>query len=116
MRILNTNGKIYLVNPIGEKVEVINIAFSEYYNPIGTTPQQQQVNVINPNLNTIDSFYFLSEKDGINYNAIQTNETALPLLELYMLLIPKKDLHLTKFISEVLSSYFIKEGYKLLTI
>ena len=115
MSIIQTNRIIYLKDQKGKAVEVINIAFSEYYNPVGTTPQQIQVNVFNPKSRTTDTFYFLKQKSGIQYNSIQTNESAMPLLELYMSLIPNNDITPQQLISSVLKQYFILvAGYQLI--
>lgn len=113
MQILNTNGSVYLLSPTGKKVEVIKVLFAEYYNPAGTTPQQLQVNVFNPEYNSTDCFYFLNERSGIVYNSIQTNESAMQLLELYMRLILRRSLTPPQFIAELLKNYFAIEGYEL---
>lgn len=98
----------------GETVEVMHILFSELYDLNGETPPQIQINVLNPKSGKNDSFYFLKETDGINYNSIQSNENEIDLLEVYMTAIPKSNLTPTEFISSVLMDYFIaKEGFSL---
>lgn len=116
MSILNSSGSIYMMADGNKSVEVIKVLFSEYYNPIaGTTPQQIQVSIYNPKLNTTDTFYFLNNRNGIIYNSIQTNETAMPLIELYMSLIPNNDITPQQLILSVLKQYFIsKAGYRLI--
>jgi hypothetical protein len=87
MALIDTNGQVHLIDSDGKVVEVARIEFSEYYNTQdGTTPAITVLEIKNPVQFVTDTFYLLSDEDSekVLFNSIKTNETTMPLMELYV--------------------------------
>jgi hypothetical protein len=116
MALLDNNGQVHLLNAEGQTVEVARIEFSEYYNKDeGTTPAITVLEINNPIQSVTDTFYFLSDDDSerVLFNAINTNEETMPLIELYMSLMSRDAITFEQLLAEVIENYFVKElNYK----
>ncbi len=108
------SGSVWLNDKIGNTIEAIQLTISEYYNKeAGTTPQLFGLQIYNPVQKANDHFYFLKEENYLVFNSIKTDEETMPLIELYMQLMSKEQITCHEFLSEVLTQYFIKQGYSL---
>ena len=110
MSLIDNNGQVHLTNSKGQTIEVARISFAEYYNKEdGTTPGITALQITNPIQNVTDIFYFLSEEDTerVLFNSIKTNESTMPLIELYMQLMSRDKISFEEFLREVIQNYFI---------
>ena len=117
MALIDNNGQVHLIDSDGKAVEVALIEFSEYYNKQdGTTPAITVLNIDNPVQYVTDTFYFLSYEDNerVLFNSIKTNETTMPLIELYMDLMSRDKITFEVFLAEVVKQFFIQhQGYEI---
>lgn len=115
MALIDNNGKVHLLNDDGKAVEVASIEFAEYYNKEnGTTPGITVLRIDNPVQYQTDVFYFLTDEDNekVLFNSIKTNETTMPLIELYMKLMSREKITFDLFLAEVVKDFFIEHlGY-----
>lgn len=117
MAILDSNGKLHLIDSDGKVVEVACIQFSEYYNKEDeTTPAITVLEINNPVQFVTDTFYFLSNDDNerVLFNSIKTNEGTMPLIELYMNLMSRDIITFDVFLAEIVKQFFIGHlGYEI---
>lgn len=117
MALIDNNGQVHLIDADGKAVEVARIEFAEYYNKQdGITPAITALHIDNPVQYITDTFYFLSNEDTerVLFNSIKTNETTMPLIELYMALMSRDKISIDVFLSEVVQNFFIKhQGYEI---